>query len=274
MLKLPINSVCIERDFYEYQEDKTEEKGEMILVDERTGSKEQLGGLRGLGIDAELGGRMDADFQFTGYGPDSTLLLGIERKTIQDLLNSMRDKRLAGQQLGRMIDSYDICYLVVEGIWRRGRGTGLVEIMNGQWRSSRGSHRYAEVDRFLCSLEELAGLRLRRTADEEETCAAIADLYLWWQKPYEAHTSTRVIYAPLPQIKQKGNRPKMFRHEATLLEKWIAMLPGVDGRAIDLALHFKSPKDMALADVERWLEIKGLRMGRKTAEGIVAAIQS
>ncbi len=217
---------------------------------------------------------MDADFQFTGCGPDgATFCLGIERKTIQDLLNSMRDRRLAGQQLGRMIDTYDVCYLVVEGIWRRGRGTGLVEIMNGSWRASRGGHRYAEVDRFLCSLEELTGLRLRRTADEEETCAAIADLYLWWQKPYEAHTSTRVIYAPGPSIKQKSNRPKMFRHEATLLEKWVVALPGINDRAIEIAKNFTSPKDLANADMDRWLGISGQRIGKKTAQTIVEAIE-
>jgi ERCC4-type nuclease len=247
----------------------------LILVDERIGSREQLQTLRGLGVDAELGGKMDSDFQFTGYGPDGAVLsLGIERKSIQDLLNSMRDRRLAGQQLGRMIDTYDVCYLVVEGIWRRGRGTGMVEILQRDWRASRGGHRYAEVDRFLCSLEELTGLRLRRTADEEETCAAIADLYLWWQKPYESHTSTRVIYAPGPTIKQKGNRPKLFRHEATLLEKWVVALPGVDDRAIEIAKNFSSPRDMANADIDRWAAIHGQRVGRKTAQNIVEAISA
>ena len=246
----------------------------MILVDERVGSREQLQTLRSLGVDAELGGRLDADFQFDGFGPHGSVLIGLERKTIQDLLNSMRDKRLAGQQLGGMLNCYDICYIVVEGIWRRGRGTGLVEVLNGSWRPSRGNHRYAEVDRFLCSLEELAGLRIRRTADEEESCAAIADLYLWWQKPYEEHKSLRVAYAPAPKAARKGHRPQMFRSAPTLLETWVNALPGiVDGRAIEIAKNFVSPRDLANADLDRWLAIKGQRIGKKSAQKILEAIE-
>lgn|SRR5689334_283199 len=246
----------------------------MVLIDERVGSRELLSGLRGLGIDADLAGRLDADFQFTGLGPTGMVLIGIERKAIQDLLNSMRDRRLAGQQLSRMTACYDVCYLVVEGVWRRQRGTGAVEIMNGAWRSSRGGHKYAEVDRFLCSLEQLAGLRLRRTGDEEETCAVLADLYSWWQKEYEEHRSLEAIYAPPPDTRvQRGHRATAFRREPTLKEKWAAQLPGVDARAIEIAAQFSSAREMADADVERWMEV-GCRVGRKTAENIVGAINA
>lgn len=244
----------------------------MILVDARVGSRELLTGLRGLGVDAEIAGQLDADFQFTGEGPVGTILIGVERKAIPDMLASMRDRRLAGQQLSRMTSCYDVCVLVIEGIWRRQRGTGFVEIMNGSWRTSRGSHRYSEVDRFLCSLEQLAGLRIRRTADEEETCAQIADLYSWWQKPYDEHKSLDSIYAPPPDTRvQRGHRAVVFHREPTLKEKWAAQLPGIDSRAIDVAASFESARDMADADVSRWMQV-GCRIGKKTAENIVEAV--
>jgi ERCC4-type nuclease len=221
-----------------------------------------------------LAGQIDSDFQFTGEGPVGTVLIGIERKEISDMLASMRDRRLAGQQLSRMTSCYDVCYLVIEGIWRRQRGTGFVEVMNGSWRTSRGSHRYAEVDRFLCSLEQLAGLRIRRTADEEETCAQIVDLYSWWNKPYDEHKSLDSIYAPPPDTRvRRGHRAAIFHREPTLKEKWCAQLPGIDSRAIDVAASFESAREMANADVERWLQV-GHRIGKKTAEGIVEAISA
>lgn len=241
----------------------------MILVDERVGSRELLAKIRAYGADAEIGGKLDADFQFVGNGPDGEVLVGVERKAIQDLLNSMRDRRLAGGQIGRMAACYDVLYLVVEGIWRRGRSTGLIEVRNGDWHPARGSYRYSETARFLASLRELAGLRIWRTSDEEETAGYVAEEYAWWQKEWKDHRTADAIYAPQPERKT-GHRAKMFRTEATVLEKWLCALPRIDSRAGELAKEFMSPLDMALADVDRWIAIKGI--GKKTAEGIVEAI--
>lgn len=247
----------------------------MILVDERVGSRELLQGLRGLGIDADLAGKLDADFQFTGEGPTGAILVGIERKEIQDLLNSKRDHRLAGHQLGPMTDAYDRVYVIVEGYWRRGRGTGLVETRNGSgWSAARGRVYYAEIVHFLSRLEEYAEIRVGRTGDEEETVGLIAGLYTEWQEPYEERRrKIQVVYAPGPDTRERrGHRASVFRRKATLKEKWAAQLPGVDSRAIEVARQFKSAREMADADVERWLEIEGLRIGRKTAENIVEAV--
>jgi ERCC4-type nuclease len=245
----------------------------MILIDSRVGSRELMQGIRKLGVDCELAGMLAADFQFVGEGPVGSVLIGIERKQISDMLQSMRDRRLAGQQLSAMTSCYDVCVLIVEGIWRRQRDTGFVEVLNGSWRAARGSYHYAELDKFLCSLEQLAGLRIRRTADEEETCAQIADLYSWWQKDYEDHKSLDAIYAPPPDTRvQRGHRAVVFHREPTLKEKWAAQLPGVDSRAIQVAASFESAREMANADVERWLQV-GHRIGKKTAEGIVEAIR-
>jgi ERCC4-type nuclease len=242
----------------------------MILIDERVGSREFLQKIRGLGVDAELAGKIPADFQFTGNGDGRQVLVGIERKTIQDLLNSMRDRRLAGSQVGGMLQTYDVACLVVEGIWRRQRESGLVEIQNGKWRAARGSYRYSEVRSFLCSLRELGDIRIWRTGDEEETCADIVCEYLWWQKQWHDHRTAKSVYAPPPKPRT-GHRAHTFRHETTLLEEWLSRLPHIDSRAIELAQYFSSARDMAEADVDRWTTIKGI--GKKTAEQIVEAIR-
>ncbi len=253
----------------------------MILVDARVGSRELLQGLRGLGVDAELAGNLSADFQFEGQGPSSTLLIGIERKAVQDLLDSMRTRRFEGQQLSPMLDCYDRCYMVVEGLWRRGRGTGLVEVPRGrgEWGAPKGSYNYTEVSHYLSRLEEMAGLTVRRTFDEEETCAVISDLYTEWSQDYTGRLKKlQRIYAPPPEfpIRKKGRRARAFevRPKPNLVAKWIAQLPGVDGRTFELAAKFPSARAMANAGVEDWLKIKGLRLGRKTAETIVEAITS
>jgi ERCC4-type nuclease len=244
----------------------------MVLVDERIGSREFLEPLRNLGVDADLA-RLDADFQWVGNGPDGAVLVGVERKEIGDFLTSMRDRRLGGKQAIDMGNTYDIQYLLVEGAWRRGAG-GVLETLKGrnQWASARGSFKWAEAVSFMTSLEELYGMRLWRCFGTEDTCATVAAKYQWWQKPWSEHKSDRQVYAPEPQA-GTGRRARAFRHTATLLERWLCALPGVDGRALELAKYFSSGHDMATASVERWLTVPGLRIGKKTAETIVGAVR-
>ena len=247
----------------------------MIQVDERVGSRELLSGIRNLGIEAELSGNLESDFQFIGNGPDNeTILVGIERKTITDLIQSMRDNRLAGQQVGRMVATYDRRYLIVEGIWRLNRDNGYVECPAGAkgWRVVRGAVKYQELDRFLCSLGEFADMQIWRTNTEDETCRAIADRYIWWQKQYHEHRTAKTVYSN--EVKRKGRRGLIFKEKSSLLEKWLCQLNGIDGRTVELAKWFESPLALAQADVTDWMTIKGLKIGRKTAEKIVAEIRN
>lgn len=246
----------------------------MILVDERVGSREHLQALRNLGVDAELGGRLAGDFQFEGHGADGQVLVGVERKTIADLASSMRQRRLVGQQLRPFVEAYDEPLLVVEGIWRRQRESGYVEVPGGRgWMPLYGKYYYAEILSFLESLQVIAGLRVARTGDSEETAAWLVTLYRWWQKPWQDHRSMQAVYAPEPEVRRNGHRALGLPRKATLAEKWAAQLGGIDDRAVEVAGRFESAKQLANADVDEWLErTKGLRIGRKTAEKIVGEI--
>jgi ERCC4-type nuclease len=251
----------------------------MILVDSRTGSKEFLQRLRSMGCDAELTTLDAGDFAFTGQGDPSwcaSPFIGIERKTLQDLVNSMRTKRLAGQQHVRMSRIYDEAYLLVEGLWRRNRETGMLETRNGNaWQAMKGRVGYSEVDSFLCSAESIGGMKVCRTSDEYETAVCLVDRYRWWQKPWGDHQSFSTIYAPEPEVNEphKGTKPRgMFmRREATLGEKIAAQLPGVDTKARDVAASFVSVRAMMTANEKEWMNVPGI--GKIGAKRIVSEIE-
>lgn len=243
----------------------------MISIDERVGSRELLQLIRNLGVEADLGGKLAADFEFCGNGPDGAVLVGFERKALPDLLQSMREKRLAGSQAGPMIATYDVRYIIVEGVWRKG-DNGFIESLHGRdWRPVRGNFRYSEVMRFLASMREFGDFRIWRTNSDKETASYIVEEYHWWQKDWSAHTTHNTLYSPDATRKRRsGHRASMFRSEVTLLEAWLGRLPRIDSRAEELAAYFSSAADMATATVERWCSIKGI--GKKTAEDIVGEI--
>ena len=97
----------------------------MILLDDRTGSGELLPLFRPYDAPVELA-RLDfGDACWLGNGATGPELVGVERKTIHDLVSSMRSKRLSGYQLPGLLRTYDWVYLLVEGVWRcGGRGEG------------------------------------------------------------------------------------------------------------------------------------------------------
>ncbi len=248
----------------------------MILIDNRVGSRELLSLIHGVGVQAELAGHLSTDFQFEGCGPDGPVLVGFERKEIRDLLTSMRDNRLAGSQVGHMIEAYDVCYLVVEGYWRCGPASGLVELPGGgrgggnHFQPARGSIRFSELSRFLASLRELGGLRIWRTFDIHDTARYLVEEWHWWQKPWDEHKTHRTLYSPDAPRPRVGHKPRIFRTEAPLKEHWLARLPRIDARAEALSQYFVSARDLANAPVERWEAIAGI--GKKTAALVVEEI--
>jgi len=239
----------------------------MVLIDSRVGSRELLQSILNMGVNAELAPQLDADFQFVGNGASGSVLVGVERKTVPDLVDSMRSNRLAGGQLGRMLDTYDVCYLIVEGPYRRSQD-GALEVRYNDWQTVRGNVTYSEMDKFLCSLEELANIRIRRTMNKYESSTVIADLYKWWDKPWNDHQTAKAIYAPVSNCKT-SHKPQVFATKATPVERWMSQLPGVDGRAKELAKYFESPMHLATADAHYWSSIKGLRLGKKTIATII-----
>jgi len=244
-----------------------------ILLDSRAGSKELQPYFKPYAIPLEVCHLEYADAAFVGNGPDGPCYIGIERKTIGDLMNSLRSGRLGGHQLGGLIENYDAAYLILEGILKPGNGGELLTSYgNGQWRpayNGRTVMLYREVDNFLTTMET-AGLRVRKTAYITETACVIANLFAWWSKPFEDHKAHREIYAPVPAA-MNGRKLRLDVPKPSLVVKVAAQLPGLDQKAWDVGKVFQSVEEMMQAGEKQWKAIPGI--GKIGARKIMKAIQ-
>jgi len=241
----------------------------MLLVDGREGSRDLLIPLKAEGLDAELAELEYADLCWMGNGPDGLAPVGIELKTLRDLLSSMRSGRLAGRQLPGMLAAYDYSYLIVEGPCRANPQTGILEEpRRGGWQELRlGASRFYfdDVELFLTSLDTLTPLRIRRTRSRTETMRMILLLYRWWQKPWEDHGSLKVIYG--------GPPPSPLPVEHSLVRRFAVQLPGVGWeRSAAVEKSFASVAEMVAADEKRWQQVEGI--GKVLSRRIVDAIHN
>lgn len=183
-----------------------------IRVDFRQGSGELVPLIASYGVEyqpddlAEVGG----DFAFEGHGPKGMAMIGIERKRIKDFLSNMRTAHYVGKQLPRMIQHYDIRYLLVEGIVRANPETGILEVPGKRLPSGRrewnevtlGRSRFMwdDMEGYLTSLEQ-APIKIIRTSDPDTTVRTIVRKYRWYQKKWNEHnTLKQLYYEPYPVI--------------------------------------------------------------------------
>ena len=82
----------------------------MILVDDRIGAVEIAPLLGSPNVTCRL---EFADFAWSGNGPDGQVDIGVERKSLLDLLASMTTGRLSGHQMVGLTAQYDWVYLLV-----------------------------------------------------------------------------------------------------------------------------------------------------------------
>jgi ERCC4-type nuclease len=219
--------------------------------------------------------RLDfGDCMFEGYGENGHCLVGVERKKLQDLINSMRDRRLAGLQLAGMHRAYDYSFLVAEGIWRRGQNGEIEELRGRDWRTfytGRTPVMYRQLMSFLTTLELKGGVMLRRAERPTDTAGVYADLWHWFNdKEWREHTSHDQIYAAISPPQRSG-KVGFSSKEPSVLWKMAAQLPGIDRRAEAVADHFKSVLAMASADEKEWRKVPGV--GKIIAQSAVAVIR-
>lgn len=210
------------------------------------------------------------DCMFEGSGENGSCVVGVERKRLQDLVNSMVERRLSGSQLRGMYKTYDYIFLVAEGIWRRGKGGEIEELRGREWRpffsaSTKRAVMYRQLAAYLTTLELRGGVRVRRTERASDTAALYVDLWHWFNdKDWAEHRSHDQIYTAisLPGARGKGGMQRVVQREPGVLWKMAAQLPGLDRKAEGVADHFQSVRNMALAGldpsirrmVDEWLE--------------------
>ena len=206
------------------------------------------------------------DACFIGNGPDDVpVLIGVERKSIGDLLNSITSGRFSGHQLPGLLNSYNVVYLVVEGLWRPG-DSGLLETRIGKdWQILERGRRwmYSDVECWLTTIEQMSGIYLRMAPTPAETAVIIRSLHQWWcSKDYMDHRAHLTMHKP---------RDTALLRKASLVRVMAAELPGIGWvRSEGVEKRFSTVADLVVADVKDWMSIEGI--GRSTAEKVVRAI--
>jgi ERCC4-type nuclease len=243
----------------------------MILIDPRTGSKSLVDhippALCQLSKD-----NLDGDFEFAACGPGGVIMpVGGEYKTISDCLTSMTDGRLNGTQITRMLRTYSRVYLLIEGETRTS-SAGILETRQWDrqakkylWAPARGRKGEGwtaqEFYGRLASLEEFGGVRIHRTGtsyppeDVKQSARWIVNLYHYWQKDYESHSSYKAwdrsgeAAKPMNLLTSTGDLP--------LVQRWAEKLPGIgEDKSKYVALHFRSAGAMARATDREWEKVE------------------
>ena len=241
----------------------------MILIDGRVGSKELFPYIMKLKIPCEITRLEYGDACFSGNGPRGPVTIGIERKTLHDMLACIDDARYSAHQLPGMNMLYTRSFLCLEGAWRPGDGGNydgqLMQGFSGGWgplkpKGGRGV-RYAKLYRYLISIA-LSGVIITFSRDICHTAYNIVEIYQYFQKQWREHTSLRELQKLA--IPVMDGKPSVVRQWATAFEG-IGIEKGEDAERL-----FKTPIKLATADEMEWLKIP--YVGPDTARRIVREI--
>ena len=222
---------------------------QVILVDDRVGSKHLTRPLRLMGLPTTVTRLEFGDAAFSGHGPAGPVAVGIELKTLDDLIGSLTSKRFQAHQLPGMLQSYQWPCLIVQGEYREA-ADGLIEkgVQYGHrmnWFRHPSPMTYQRLEGTLLTLTFATGFRVFNTRDEISTARLVAHLYRWWSKPWSGHQSHKVM----AQAEGTGavltdpwfNRARHFSELVAL------QVPGLgQKRATAAARHFGSVRAMGL----------------------------
>jgi len=236
----------------------------LIFIDRREGSSDLQPHIPdSILVDLDFG-----DAAFEGNGPDGTVQIGVERKVIGDLINSMLSGRLSGHQIPGMLDSYYKSYLIVEGLCRENPESGQLQVRRGiGWRDialGKRIIRARDVFHYLTTLETMTGVSMRKTTGIRGTAAQIIWLSEWWGKEWEEHRGHIAIHKTPP--------PAARLSPPSLLVRMAVELPGIGWeRAAAAEKYFGSVRAMVNSTKEQWLGIEGI--GKATAKAVMEALK-
>jgi ERCC4-type nuclease len=266
-----------------------------ILISNATGSKDLAGLIEKRPGHPEvqlcsLAEMPYSDALITFNGPDdSTILVGVEIKTVEDALNCITTGRFAGFQLPGLAQSYDLIVLLLEGKWRMSHQTRILETLRGKfgWRGAKAGSRgwmFRDFNRWLLDMAIVGGVQVWTTEDRPTTVQTLIDIHELGQKKWEDHKSFRVHNrAQTDLLKYKtlpNGRRQMRFEEPSTLEYMVARLDGVGvERAKMVAEHFKMPtlggslRKMLNAGEKDWMAALGIRKGTKLAKSLIEVMK-
>lgn len=238
----------------------------MIIIDSRVGSRELIPYIQRIGTKVEMTSLEFGDACFEGNGPKGRMAVGVERKTLSDILNCIDDSRYAAHQRPGMLAMYQVSILMIEGVWKPDTVTGyLLECVRTlTWQPFRyrtQMTRYSKLFRYLLSVQ-LAGTSVMITRDIEHTAYNICECFSYFQKRWEDHTALLET--------QKLNMPSLTG-KPSLVRRWASELEGVGVKhSMDAERIFRTPFELAQGDEQDWIQVPGV--GAKLARSIVKQI--
>ena len=220
------------------------------------------------------------DVSIPGNGPNGPLLIGIEVKSLSDLLSSSDSGRLQATQVTSMLGNgtsdfppdYDICWLLYHGTYRPNPKTGALQILKGRgkgkpvWEDYLLGSRVIDwgyLESFILSLTTI-GVNVKHVYDMAEAALWVSTVAHWWGKQWKDHKSLRTLDSTTTRLPLM---PGYSKHEIKLATT-AASLPNIKfERGVAAAQHFTSIRSMINADESEWASIPGF--GKTIAKTIV-----
>lgn len=254
----------------------------MVLVDTREGSINLLRFMNrdrcepatlDFNIDGEL--KACGDVMLVGNGPNSTLMVGVELKSLGDALNSISTGRLGGTQIPRMLKVYDVVFLLTFGVYRIGPSNFLEVRRGDKWKRflvGRNSVPWSYFEGFLLTAQLQASLISKplfhkHVASIDEAAAWLEVLDRWFSKPWSKHKALAVF----DRSRTLSAPPGISSVEAQIAQT-AASLPALDWvRGHEAAKVFNSIEEMMDAGEEEWRKVKGI--GKVIAREVTRTIK-
>ena len=170
---------------------------DVLWVDYRSGSHELLDPLRKMGLPAEETTLAFGDLAFIGRGDGGTPVdVGVEFKKLGECVTALRTNRLQGFQAPGMRETYDFCWLLVEGeLLYNKRGQLMRRAGRRVLKRLPGQMTINELNKRLLGLHLRGGLNPWHTQNRVCTLKWIEALYRsWTDEDFDKHTSHLGIY--------------------------------------------------------------------------------
>jgi ERCC4-type nuclease len=257
----------------------------VIIVDDRIGSKEFHRLLTRAGASPCKVKRLRyGDFKIIGQGPNGKCTVGVERKTISEIVSAIGDSRFVGHQLPGLLGNrkdgrrrYDYVFIVVEGDRYIDARSGLLNPQALRHLPRRG-HLYRTVQKFELTLMLKAGIRVIYTKNKSHTTEFLAALHEWFSQSWESHKSAYKVEETAPDGALLDRR--------TMKRKVANQLTGLAWkRTLKADAYFPSIVSMVAGNptfdpgmlsprlrktaIAHWNAALGIKKGTKTAAKIV-----
>lgn len=239
-----------------------------LLVDNRTGSKEFHRALSKFLPDVRVKVRRlpCADFQFRGNGPNGPVVVGIERKTVAEMVGTASRKRFTSGQLPKMLKAYGPdTWLLIEGHAEADRWDGLLTA--GKYEAAYdGRMMYDHWIMRRATLLRKSRVMVVCTRNKTETARAVVALYQWYQKRWKDHKSAYAV--------EEQQVDAVIFSERTWRRQVLAQFPGVGWeRSRKAARYFLSVYDAVNATPQAWAAALGFKTCGKVCVDLAARLR-